>query len=138
MKRSFVAGLSTPFALIALLCVFPSAARSQATDPKAVPVVDGGAGPCSAEFTVTDSAGTPVYDAKVRVHIAYRFMNAHKLDLEVGTNTDGKARVEGLPNKLKHGLTFYASRESQEGSAFDDPATTCKAQLTIALRPKTR
>jgi hypothetical protein len=109
---------------------------AQATDPKTVPVVDGGAGPCSAEFTVTDSAGAPIYDAKIRVHIAYRFMSAHKLDLEVGTNAEGKAHFEGLPNKLKRGLTFYATHDSQEGPAFDDPTTTCKAQLTITLHPK--
>jgi hypothetical protein len=111
---------------------------AQTTDPKTIPVVDGGAGPCSADFTVTDSAGAPVYDAKVRVHIAYRFMSAHKLDLEVGTNAGGKARFEGLPDKLKRGLTFYATHDSQEGSVFDDPTTTCKAQLTITLQPKTR
>jgi hypothetical protein len=128
---------TTLLAAVLGVTAFASAAPQQtATDPKTVPVVDGGAGPCAADFTVTDSAGAPVYDAKVRVHIAYRFMNAHKLDLEVGTNADGKARFEGLPNKLKRGLTFYATHDSQEGSAFDDPATTCKAQLAITLHPK--
>ena len=118
----------------------PTASGRDGTDPKTIPVVDGALGSCSADFTVRDAAGAPVYNAKIRVHIAYGFMNAHKLDLEVGTNADGKARFEGLPNKLKHGgLTFYASHDVQEGSAFIDPATTCKAQLPITLqRPTTK
>ena len=119
----------------AAVLAFASVATADGTDPKTIPVIDGALGSCTADFTVADAAGAPVYNAKVRVHIAYGFMNARKLDLEVGTNADGKARFEGLPNKLKHGgLTFYASHDDQEGSAFVDPATTCKAQLTIALQ----
>jgi hypothetical protein len=113
--------------------------KTASPDSKTIPMIDGALGSCSADFTVTDTAGAPVYNAKVRVHIAYGFLNARKLDLEVGTNADGKARFEGLPNKLKHGgLTFYATHEDQEGSAFVDPATTCKAQLTITLRKPTK
>ncbi len=102
-------------------------------DPKTIPVIDGGIGPCSVDFTVTDAAGAPVYDAKVRVHIAYGLMSFHKLDLEVGTNAAGKARFTGLPDKTKQGLFFRASQAGREGTAFDDPAKTCKAELTIAL-----
>src|SRR5271170_2930600 len=86
-------------------------------DPKTVPVIDGGIGPCSADFTVTDSGTTPVYDAKIRVHIAYGFMNLHKLDLEVGTNASGKARFTGLPDRTKRGLFFRASEGTREASA---------------------
>jgi hypothetical protein len=120
--------------LLALLSV-PTLQSQNASppDPKTVPVIDGGIGPCSADFTVTDAAGAPVYDAKVRVHIAYRFMSFHKLDLEVGTNAAGKARFTGLPDKTKQGLLFHASEGSREGSAFDDPAKTCKADLTVVL-----
>jgi len=107
-----------------------------APDPKAVPVLDGGIGPCSADFTVNDPAGTPVYAAKVKVHISYGFMNARKLDLELGTNIDGKARFTGLPDRLKHGLYFHASESDRAGEAFDDPADTCKAQFTITLQKK--
>lgn len=105
-----------------------------APDPKAVPSIDGGIGPCTADFTVTDSAGAPVYAAKINVHIAYGFMNIRKLDLELGTNADGKARFTGLPDRLKHGLSFRASEGARTGEAFDDPANTCKAQFTITLR----
>ena len=105
-------------------------------DPKDIPVVDGGIGPCSADFTVTDEAGAPVYAAKIKVHIAYGFMYARKLDLEVGTNADGKARFTGLPDRVKRGLFFEASEGDRTAEAFDDPATTCKAQFSLALRKK--
>jgi hypothetical protein len=105
-------------------------------DPKTIPVIDGGIGPCSVDFTVNDAAGAPVYDAKIRVHIAYGLMSLHNLDLEVGTNAAGKARFTGLPGKTKQGLFFHASQAGREGSAFDDPAKTCKAEFTIALEKK--
>ncbi len=105
-------------------------------DPKTVPVIDGGIGPCSADFTINDANGTPVYDAKIRVHITYGFMYLHKLDLEVGTNVDGKARFIGLPDRTKEGLFFRASQGDREGAAFDDPAKTCKANFTVALEKK--
>ena len=137
--------------ILALLAIgLPTAALSQANraqtsptqtnqtqpDPKAVPVIDGGIGPCTADFTIADAAGAPVYAAKIKVHIAYRFMSVRKLDLELGTNADGKARFTGLPDHIKHGVYFYASEGSRVGEAFDDPANTCKAQFTVTLREK--
>jgi hypothetical protein len=105
-------------------------------DPKSVPVVDGGIGNCSADFIVHDADEKPVYAATIRVHIAYGFMYARKLDLEVGTNIDGKARIAGFPERVKHGLFFEASEGDRSAEAFDDPATNCKAQFTVVLRKK--
>jgi hypothetical protein len=113
-------------------------AQTPSPDPHAVPVLDGGAGPCSADFTITDAAGAPVYAAKIKVHIAYRFGSFHKLDLELSTNADGKARVTGLPNRVKRGLNFQASEGDRTGEASVDPATTCNATLTIPLQKKTQ
>ena len=114
-----------------------SSAKPAQADPKAVPVIDGGTGPCTADFTVNDSAGAPVYDAKIRVHIDYRWGGFHKLDLEVGTNIEGKARFTGIPAKPKRGLTYYATKGDQEGSAYVSPITDCKGQATITLAKKT-
>jgi hypothetical protein len=105
---------------------------------KVVPVIDGGIGPCTADFTITDVDGKPLYDAKIKVHIAYRFMNVHKLDLEVGTNVDGKARFTGLPDKIKHGIYFYASHGDFQAEVFDDPASNCKAVFALTLRKQTQ
>ena len=103
---------------------------------KVVPVIDGGAGTCSADFIVNDNAGAPVYAATIKVHIDYGFMYLRKLDLQVGTNVDGKARFTGLPDRTKRGLFFRASQGDREGSAFDDPSNTCKAQFTVTLEKK--
>jgi hypothetical protein len=112
------------------------AQTSPPPDPKSVPVIDGGIGPCSADFTITDPTGAPVYAATIQVHIAYGFMYLHKLDLQVGTNAGGKARFTGLPDRTKQGLFFRASEGARQGSAFDDPAKTCQSQLTITLEKK--
>jgi len=111
---------------------------SSVPDPKAIPLMDGGIGPCSADITVNDSAGAPVYAAKISVHIAYGFLNKRKLDLELFTNADGKARITGLPNRIRHGFYFRASEGDRSGEAFDDPANTCQAQFTITLQKKTQ
>ena len=104
---------------------------ASAADAHTVPAVDGGIGSCSAEFTVKDQAGSPVYDSKVRVHIAYGIF--HKLDLEVGTNIDGKARFTGLPNRVKQPLLFRVSQGDREGSAVFDPAEGCQAERAVVI-----
>jgi hypothetical protein len=134
IQRTIV--LSAALLLAVLSLPHLRAQTAPPVDPKTVPVIDGGIGPCSAEFTVTDTAQAPVYAAKISVHIAYGFMYLHKLDLEVGTNASGKARFIGLPDRTKQGLFFRASEGGREGSAFIDPAKTCKAELTIAIEKK--
>jgi hypothetical protein len=128
--------LTTVAAMILALPMLAAQSNSK-IDPHTIPVIDGSIGPCSADFTVTDAGAVPVYDAKIRVHIAYGFMNAHKLDLEVGTNIDGQASVTGLPGRIKHGFYFHASQGDRSGEAFDDSTNTCKAKLSIVLQKKT-
>jgi hypothetical protein len=138
MQKNALNNRALAVTFFTLAVTFPSFSQSTQTqpDPKSVPVIDGGLGPCSADFTITDATGAPIYAAKINVHIAYGFMSARKLDLEVGTNADGKARFIGLPDRLKHGLYFYASEGDRAGESFDDPAITCKAQFTVVLRKK--
>jgi hypothetical protein len=129
--------------LLILLFFLPFLATLQSqtaapVDPKTIPVIDAGIGSCSADFTITDSAGAPVYSASIKVHIAYGVMSLHKMDLEVGTNADGKARFTGLPDKTKQGLFFRVSEGDREGSAFDDPAKTCKAVFATPLEKKSK
>jgi hypothetical protein len=117
-----------------LLALLLTPAFAQTPDPHSIPSVDAGIGPCTADFTITDTDNKPIYAAKVKVHISYGFAGARKLDLEVGTNVDGKARFTSLPDRIKHGLFFEASEADRTGNAFDDPTKTCQAQFTIALR----
>lgn len=116
----------------------PSAPAQTAppVDSKAITEIDAGLGPCSADFTVNDSSGSPIYNAKIRLHIAYGRLNLHKLDLEAGTNADGKARYIGLPDKGKEGLFFRASAGAHETSVFDNPAQTCKKAFTVVVDRK--
>ena len=120
--------------LILILTAFAPTALSQTPDPHSVPAIDGGLGPCTAAFTINDTDSKPVYAAKIKVHIAYGFASVRKLDLEVSTNADGKARFTGLPDRTKHGLFFEASEGDRTATAFDDPANTCQAQFTLVLR----
>jgi len=121
--------------LLALILSAPALAQNP--DPRSIPVVDGGIGPCTADFTITGADNKPVYLAKIKVHIAYGFMSTRKLDLEVSTNIDGKARFTGLPDRVKRGLFFEASEGDRTGTAFDDPSKTCQAQLAVTLRKPT-
>lgn len=148
---SLVAFLTVAVSLLTFSLTFAKQASSQASppqsssqpsdknaapgnpDPHSTPTLDGGIGPCSADFTITDKTGAPVYNAMVSVHIAYGTWSIRKLDLQVNTNVDGKARLTGLPDRIKHGIIFHASEGTRSGQAFDDPANTCKAQFTIAL-----
>jgi len=108
--------------------------RARSAAAAEVPVVKGDLGPCSADFTVLDSSGKPVYDAKIHVTILYGFMNKRKSDLEIGTNSDGKARIEGLPERLKKPpLEFRIRGGDLTKSVTQDPATDCHASFNVPL-----
>jgi hypothetical protein len=120
--------MSTATTFVLAVCLTPLHAQ-QAPDPHQIPVMDGEAGPCSVAFTVTDVKGAPVYDARIRVHIAYGFAGVRRLDLEAATNVDGKTQFKGLPEKVKGGtLIFRASQGKRDGSAIYDPAKNCSGQ----------
>jgi hypothetical protein len=98
-----------------------------------VPVLKAGAGSCSADFVVTDSSGKGVYDAKISVQMQYGFMGLHKLDLTAGTNFDGKARIEGLPEKTKRAADFKISHGNQSKLVPYEPLDSCQAQHQVIL-----
>ena len=117
-----------------LFAVLLIAAPSPEEKAAEVPVVNGGLGPCSADFTVTDGEKKPIYDAKIRVTILYGFMNKRRQDLEVGTNSDGKARIEGLPDKLKKKPLEFRVRSGQQAKqVMIDPETDCHAKSAVVL-----
>jgi hypothetical protein len=99
-----------------------------------VPIIEGGAGPCSLELTVVGADGKPVYAATVKVHIAYGFGGMRKLDLEAGTNSDGKVKFAGLPARVQRPpLEFQASKDEFKGIAAFDPSTECQGKHDITL-----
>ncbi len=114
----------------------PAAPPPASSDPNSITEIDAGLGPCTAGFTINDSSGLPIYNAKIRLHIAYGKLNLHKLDLEAGTNSAGKARFIGLPDKSKEGLFFRASAGAHESSVFYNPNQTCKKDFTLVVDRK--
>jgi hypothetical protein len=120
------------------LCWAPAALfaqESHAAKPNPIPSISADMGNCSVLFTALTSDNKPVSDAKIRVRISYGFMGARRLDLEVGTNVDGKARFEGLPSNLKRALFFRAYKDKLRGTAAFDPAKTCTGEHTIVMTP---
>ena len=90
-------------------------------------------GSCSADFTVKDADGKPVYAAMVHVKVRYGFAGVKRADLEVGTNSDGKARVEGLPDKAKP-MTWDVKKDGKAAEVAQDVSDTCHATLDVTIR----
>ena len=82
--------------------------------------------------------GKPVYAAKIKVHIVYGFGGILRLDLEAGTNSDGKVKFAGLPARVQRPpLEFHGSKDEFTGIAAFDPSTECQAKHDITLeKPK--
>jgi hypothetical protein len=110
---------------------------AQPQQPDDIPVTDAGSGPCSIELSVTDSDGKPVYAARIDYHAAYGAFGAHKLDMGVYTNAQGKAKFTGIPAKVKKPpIEFNAKKEDLVGVATMDPATECQAKHDIVMDKK--
>lgn len=128
--------LSFVFIFILLALVLPQIHAQPQSDKPAV--IDGGAGPCSIEFKVMGADGKPAYAATVKVHIAYGFGGFHRLDLEAGTNSEGKVSFTGLPRRVAHPpLEFHAAKDDFEGVATYDPSVECQAKQQITLAKPT-
>jgi hypothetical protein len=110
-----------------------SEAQAQASSEQ-VPVIQGDAGPCSLELTVRGADGKPIYAATVKVHIKYGFGGMRRLDLEAGTNSEGKVKFTGLPDRVQRPpLEFHASKDDFTGTGLFDPSTECQARHDITL-----
>lgn len=126
------------FALLELAVLFlaGSAAIAANTPEVPVPVINGDLGACSANFTVQDKAKKPIYNAKIDVVIHYGFFSLRKSELEIGTNSDGKARFIGLPDRLKKPLEFRITSGLASKTVTDDPAVNCDASYVVILGTK--
>ena len=113
-----------------------SSLKPQGQDPADIPIVKGGAGACTADFVVTDASGKGIYDAKIHILIQYRFLALHKLDLTVGTNYQGKARMEGLPEQIKRTAEFKISHGDQSKTVPYDPLDNCHPRNEVTLGDK--
>ena len=90
-------------------------------------------GSCSADFTVKDAGGKPIFDALVHVRVRYGFGGVKRADLEVGTSSEGKARIEGLPDKAKP-MTYDVKKDEKKAEVTQDVSDTCHATFDVSLR----
>ena len=102
-------------------------------DSPEVPVVDAGLGSCRADFLVKDGTDKPIFNAKISLTIKYGFLSKRKSEVEIGTNSDGKARVTGLPNLPKRPLDFSIKSGDVTTTVTDDPSTNCNAVFNVTL-----
>lgn len=129
-ERSVLLCLVRILALLLMSSACLSLNTAGATD---VPQVKADIGPCSAEFTVTDKNSKPIYDAKIHVVVRYGFMDKKKQDLEIGTNSDGKALIAGLPIKVKRPLEYQVRFGELTKSVMSDPGIDCHATNAVTL-----
>jgi hypothetical protein len=105
---------------------------AQATKEE-LPVLKAGLGTCAADFTVIDVDGKPVYLAVVHVQIRYGAMGLKRMDLEVSTNAEGKARVEGLPAKARP-LVYDVQKDNRKIITQQDVTKECQKTLSVTFR----
>jgi hypothetical protein len=101
--------------------------------PPEVAALDAKLGSCSADFTVKGADGAPVYGATVHVRVRYGVLSIKRMDLEVGTNSEGKARIIGLPEKARP-LTYDVQKDDKKATIDQDLSKTCKATLEVTLK----
>jgi hypothetical protein len=106
---------------------------AQSSNPREIPVLKANLGKCSADFVVHGADGQPVYNATIHVRVRYGFMSLKRSDLEIGTNADGKARIEGLPVKAKP-LAYDIRKEPASAAAAQDVEAMCNASFDVALK----
>ncbi len=135
LRRSALhAAACCAWCVLCLPFLLPAPARAdEQADP--VPVVDAGRGTCSVDFRVTDSNQKPIFNATIFVKIKYGFPGLRRLELEVGTNADGRARVTGLSSETrKEPLTFHVSYGEAFKTVLHYPAADCDKHFDVTLQ----
>ena len=119
---------------MATLLITVALALPQAPAPEPeLPVLDAKLGVCSADFTVKDATGAPVYLAQVTVRVRYGPLNVKRMDLEVGTNVAGKARIKGLPDKAR-AMTYDIQKDARKTTVDQDVEKICAAKFEVTLK----
>jgi hypothetical protein len=118
---------------LALSLLFAGVALAS-PQPIPVPQVDAGIGPCTVDFTVSQDTNQPLYNAEISVNIAYGFMGMKKMDLKVGTDSEGKARIVGLPEKVHNPpLAFIVRAKGLSKTVNFYPSIKCHAQYSVIM-----
>jgi hypothetical protein len=122
--------------IVAILWLTAGGSAGALAGTNEVPVIDAGMGSCTADITVMDSGHHAIYKANISTRIRSGFAGVKKLDLEVGTNVDGKARFTGLPERPRDVLQFTADYEDRSNTVLLDSQKDCHATLSVFLPDK--
>jgi hypothetical protein len=98
-----------------------------------VPALKAGLGTCAVDFVVKDGDGKPVYQATIHSKIRYGALSVKRMDVEVSTNDEGKARIEGLPTKARP-IVYDIEKAGVKTTAQQDVSTGCLASLQVTLK----
>jgi hypothetical protein len=98
------------------------------------PKISADLGSCAADFHVMDSSGKPIYNARIHTLIRYGAFGWHKLDLEIRTDSDGRASIINLPEVPKRPITFDVSNGTAATTLPYDPTQQCKAKFDVTLK----
>ena len=98
-----------------------------------VPALKAGLGTCAVDFVVKDGDGKPVYQATIHSKIRYGALSVKRMDVEISTNDEGKARIEGLPTKAKL-IVYDIEKAGVKTTAEQDVATSCLTSLQVTLK----
>ena len=104
----------------------------QASAPQEVPVLNANLGDCSTDFVVRANDRQPIYNAIIHVRVRYGVFSLKRSDLEIGTNSDGKARIEGLPNKAKP-LAYDVRKDNRRAAVEQNVSDNCRAMFDVTL-----
>lgn len=111
-------------------------AQDKAPQSSIVPEISADRGSCTVEFKVTNFTGQPIYGAKIHTQVKWGLF--HKLDMDVATNADGRARFIKMPNTVKNPLVFELRSAADEALMTWDPGTNCQAEYTVPLHHKNK
>ena len=98
-----------------------------------IPQLNAEAGPCWAEFRVTDAAKKPVYLAKIHTVVRYGFMSKRKTELELQTDSNGRGKFTGLPHDVKKPIEFTVTYKDMSKTVTHDPGTNCHATIEVQM-----
>lgn len=116
----------------ALWLVFTPGGYTQAMESP-VPSVDAGLGPCSVDFTINNQNFQPLYDAQIHVHFKYGLWGIRTMDLQVGTDSAGRARVTGLPVKLRRPPLDFVTSYRNASTDWYWPGLECTSRAQVLL-----
>ena len=128
-RLSYTHAVFIPFIALAFTLV-QQPAQASATE---IPLLNAGLGYCSASFTVKSADGSPAYAAVIHTKMRYGFMGIKRMDLELSTNSDGKATLKGLPTKARP-LAYEIYKNNQRAAVEQNLASKCEAAFDVSLK----